>query len=195
METDIKETVGASSPTNPTGAQPGADGSVQPGPQQTQVPEVDIEALRKELSDAKSKVAEYLDGWQRARADFANYKKRQESDAANLRMLSTSALVAKLLPVLDDFDRANKTLPPALHDMTWIDGVLLIHRKLQVILESEGVKQIEVKPNDVFDPNIHEAVSHDEAQGIESGHVIEELQRGYKLNERVIRPALVRVAR
>jgi molecular chaperone GrpE len=64
-----------------------------------------------------------------------------------------------------------------------------------LILESEGVKQIEVKPNDVFDPTLHEAVSHDEAEGVESGHVIEELQKGYKLGERVVRPALVRVAR
>jgi molecular chaperone GrpE len=156
---------------------------------------VDVVALQKEIADAKAKASEYLDGWQRARAEFANYKKRQDADYANLRYLSTSALVAKLLPVLDDFDRANKTLPPALHDMTWIDGVMLINRKLQLILESEGVRLIEVKPNDVFDPNIHEAVSHDEAQGTDSGHVIEELQKGYKINDRVIRPALVRVAR
>jgi molecular chaperone GrpE len=73
--------------------------------------------------------------------------------------------------------------------------VLLIHRKLQLILESEGIKPIEVKANDVFDPSIHEAVSQDDAEGVESGHVIDELQRGYKLGDRVIRPTLVRVAR
>ena len=191
METNSQDTVGANAPTNQ------ADGdNVEPTNQQTSAPsEVDVEALKKEVSDAKARSAEYLDGWQRARAEFANYKKRQEADYANLRSLSTSALVSKLLPVLDDFDRATRTLPPSLRDMTWIEGVLLISRKLQLILESEGVKPLEVKPNDVFDPKIHEAVSHDEAQGIESGHVIEELQKGYMLNDRVIRPTLVRVAR
>jgi molecular chaperone GrpE len=82
--------------------------------------------------------------------------------------------------------------------MTWIEGVMLIHRKLQLLLEGEGVKTVEAKPGDVFDPNVHEAVTHDEApedSGIESGHVIEELQKGYKIGERIIRPALVRVAK
>ena len=191
METNTQETTGATA----SEAQVNENGNADAAQQQTATPTVDVEALQKELADAKARTSEYLDGWQRARAEFANYKKRQESDYANLRALSTSALVAKLLPVLDDLDRATKTLPPALRDMTWIEGVLLISRKLQLILESEGVKPIEVKPNDVFDPSLHEAVSHDEAEGVESGHVIEELQKGYKLGERVIRPALVRVAR
>lgn len=155
----------------------------------------ELDAVKKSLADLTAKSAEYLDGWQRARAEFANYKKRQEADFANLRAISTSSLLSKLIPVLDDFERATKTLAPSLRDMTWIEGVLLIHRKLQLILESEGIRPIEVKPNDLFDPAVHEAVSHDEAEGIESGHVIEELQKGYKLGDRVIRPTLVRVAR
>jgi molecular chaperone GrpE len=176
-------------------AQASADGSTDATQAPATVTEAALEAMKKELADSKAKATEYLDGWQRARAEFANYKKRQEADYSNLRLLSTGTLVSRLLPVLDDFDRATKTLPPALRDMTWIEGVLLISRKLQLILESEGVKGIEVKPNDVFDPSIHEAVSHDEVEGIESGHVIEELQKGYKLGDRVIRPVLVRVAR
>lgn len=155
----------------------------------------ELEAVKQSLAAANAKSTEYLDGWQRARAEFANYKKRQESDFANLRAMSTSGLIAKLLPVLDDFERASRTLAPSLRDMTWIEGVLLIHRKLQLILESEGIKPIEVKPNDQFDPSIHEAVSQDEAEGIDSGHIIDELQKGYKLGDRVIRPVLVRVAR
>jgi molecular chaperone GrpE len=153
-----------------------------------------LSQLEQEVDALKQKASEYLDGWQRARAEFANYKKRQESDYANLRVLSTSVLVGKLLPVMDDFERANKTLPPALRDMTWIEGVMLILRKMQLILDSEGVKAIEVKPNDVFDPSVHEAVSHDVAEGITSGSIIEELQKGYRLGDRVIRPTLVRVA-
>ena len=190
-ESNTQDATGAGAPVE----QASTDGKAESGQQQTQAPEVDIEALKKELADAKAKAAEYLDGWQRARAEFANYKKRQDGDFANMRLIATGALVSRLLPVLDDFDRATKTLPLSLQDLTWIAGVMLISRKLQLILESEGVKPIEVKPNDVFDPNIHEAVSHDEAEGIESGHVIEELQKGYKMNDRVVRPTLVRVAR
>jgi molecular chaperone GrpE len=191
METNTQDTVGTTTPADQTSAENEAETTQQQPP----VPEVDIDALKKDLDASKAKAAEYLDGWQRSRAEFANYKKRQELDLANLRTISASTLIAKLLPVLDDFDRATKTLPPTLQDLTWIAGVMLISRKLQLILEGEGVKPIEVKPNDVFDPNIHEAVSHDEAEGIESGHVIEELQKGYKLNDRVVRPSLVRVAR
>ncbi|MCS7325254.1 MAG: nucleotide exchange factor GrpE [Anaerolineae bacterium] len=161
----------------------------------TPSPEVDIEAMRRELEEARSKAAEYLDGWQRARAEFANYKKRQEQQNAEIRAFATLDLVRRLLPILDDFDRALKTMPPSLVHLTWVEGVMLIHRKLQVILEAEGVKPIEVKPGDAFDPNLHEAVSQDEAEGIESGHIIEELQKGYTMNNRVIRPTLVRVAK
>jgi molecular chaperone GrpE len=190
METNTQDTVGATSTDQTT-----PDDKAETTQQQPPAPEVDIEALLKELEAAKAKASEYLDGWQRSRAEFSNYKKRQEADFANLRAISAGALIARLLPILDDFDRATKTLPPTLQDLTWIGGVILISRKLQLILEGEGVKPIDVKPNDVFDPNIHEAVSHDEAEGVESGHVIEELQKGYKMNDRVVRPSLVRVAR
>lgn len=148
-----------------------------------------------ELEAAKKQAAEYLDGWQRSRAEFANYKKRQENELSQLRSYATADLIKRLLPVMDDFDRASKTMPDSLRHMTWMEGLMLVHRKLQLVMESEGVKPIEVKPNDVFNPNIHEAISQDDADGIESGNVIEELQKGYKQGERVIRPTLVRVAR
>ena len=180
METDLKET--AAKPAEST-------------PAEAETVTFALDGLKAELADAKSKAAEYLDGWQRSRAEFANYKRRQEAELGQLRYLATSDLIRRLLPVIDDFDRAAKTVPDSLRHMTWIEGVMLIHRKLQVVLESEGVKSIEVKPNDVFDPNLHEAISHDESPGIDSGHVIEELQKGYRHGERIIRPTLVRVAR
>jgi molecular chaperone GrpE len=196
MEMNTQETTETTTEaTTQASGDSASNGMVDTDQQTVELNVEELEGLKKDLADSKAKMAEYLDGWQRARAEFANYKKRQESDLANMRTLSTSALVARLLPVLDDFERATKTMPHALRDMTWIDGVLLIHRKLQLILESEGVKAMEVKPNDVFDPAIHEAISHDDAEGIDSGHVIEELQKGYKLGDRVIRPTLVRVAR
>lgn len=161
----------------------------------TQTAERELEAVRKALDEARAQAAEYLDGWQRARAEFANYKKRQEQQNAELRTFATLDLIRRLLPILDDFERAAKTLPPSIAHMTWIEGVMLIQRKLQLVLEAEGVKPIEVKPGDVFDPLYHEAISHDEAEGFTSGQIIEELQRGYILGERVIRPTLVRVAK
>ncbi len=157
--------------------------------------QLELNALTAKLIEAETKSRENLDGWQRSRAEFSNYKKRQEADLANLRTFATSSLLAKLLPVLDDFERAGKTLPDGLKGTTWIEGMLLIQRKFGLVLESEGVKLIEVKPGDMFDPTHHEAISHDDKDGIESGRVIEELQKGYKLSERVLRPALVRVAK
>jgi molecular chaperone GrpE len=156
----------------------------------------ELVSLKGELEKAKADAAANLDGWQRARAEFANYKKRQEIQNAELRNFATQGLLSKLLPVQDDFERASKTLPEGVSHMTWIEGVMLIHRKLQLLLESEGVKPIVVQPNDPFNPSVHEAISNDDApEGIESGHIIEELQKGYKIGERVIRPTLVRVAK
>ena len=174
-----------------------ADASAQemPAADTTTTEQTNIEALQKQLDNARSQVTENLAGWQRERAEFSNYKKRQDQQMAELRAFSTINLIKRLLPIQDDFERAQKTLPEGISHMTWIEGVMLIHRKLQSLLDSEGVKTIDVKPNDVFDPNMHEAISQDDADGIESGHVIEVLQTGYKIGERVIRPALVRVAR
>ena len=155
----------------------------------------DTEALQKEVAAAQAKANEYLDGWQRARAEFANYKKRQDQQMSDLRAFATMDLLKRLLPIADDFARAQKTLPEGISHMTWIEGVMLVHRKLELLLEAEGVKPIETKQGDTFDPTIHEAVTHDEVEGVESGHIIEELQKGYKIGERIIRPALVRVAK
>ena len=158
-------------------------------------PPTDPEALQKELTAAQAKANEYLDGWQRARAEFANYKKRQDQQMSDLRSFATMDLLKRLLPIADDFTRAQKTMPEGMSHMTWIEGVMLVHRKLELLLEAEGVKPIDTKRGDGFDPTIHEAVTHDEVEGVESGHIIEELQKGYKIGERIIRPALVRVAK
>ncbi|BCX03111.1 MAG: protein GrpE [Candidatus Roseilinea sp.] len=172
-----------------------AEGVVEVEPTPAAAETDPVAALQKELQEAKAKADEYLDGWQRARAEFANYKKRQEQQNADLRAFATMDLIRKLLPIQDDFERAAKTLPEGVSHMTWIEGVMLIQRKLKLILESEGLKEIEVHKNDPFDPALHEAISHDEAEGVESGHIIEEVQKGYKIGDRVIRPTLVRVAK
>ena len=161
---------------------------------QMESPEAELERLRQELEAARAQAAEYLDGWQRTQAEFANYRKRQEAEFMERVRLNNAVLIARILPVLDDLERAVQTLPPGLQSLTWVEGVFLIKRKLEVILEAEGLKPIETEGK-FFDPLYHEAVTYEDVPGYEDGQIIGEVQRGYMLGDRVIRPALVRVAR
>ena len=154
----------------------------------------ELETLRQELEEAKAQAAEYLDGWQRARAEFANYKKRNEQERQELFKLANSTLIVRLLPIFDDFERAFQTLPSNLLSLTWIDGVALIYRRLQAILDGEGLTPMETEGQS-FDPLLHEAVTYEESAEHQEGQIIGEVQRGYKLGDRVLRPALVRVAK
>ena len=154
----------------------------------------ELEALRQELEEAKAQAAEYLDGWQRARAEFANYKKRNEQERQELFKLANTTLITRLLPIFDDFERAFQTLPSNLLSLTWIDGVALIYRRLQAILDGEGLTPMETEGQS-FDPLVHEAVTYEESAEHQEGQIIGEVQRGYKLGDRVLRPALVRVAK
>jgi molecular chaperone GrpE len=151
-----------------------------------------VEQLQRELEDTSAKANEHLTNWQRSAADFANYKRRTEEARASAGQFSTSVLISRLLSVLDDFDRALEAVPPEAHD-PWIEGVKLVERKLRGVLEAEGVTQIEAL-GQPFDPNVHEAVAHEPTTEHPDNQVIGEVQRGYRLHDRVIRPSLVRVA-
>lgn len=152
------------------------------------------ETLEDELERTRVQAAEYLDGWQRTQAEFSNYKKRQEADRVQMMALANATLLRKLLPVVDDFDRALDSLPVNLSQLTWCEGISMIKYKLDAVLESEGVKPI-VTDGQAFDPHFHEAVTHEQVPGYEEGQIIGEVQRGYTLGERVLRHALVRVAK
>jgi molecular chaperone GrpE len=154
----------------------------------------DTDRLQQELAEAKEQAAEYLDGWQRAQAEFSNYRKRREAERAQMMQGANADLLRKLLPIVDDFERALVTLPPELEQSTWRQGVVLIKQKLDTVLRSEGVELIETEGQE-FDPRYHEAVTYEEAEGFEEGQIIGEEQRGYLLGDRVLRPALVRVAK
>jgi len=154
----------------------------------------ELEALRQELEKAKAQAAEYLEGWRRTQADFANFKKRNEQERKELLKVANATLITKLLPIFDDFERAFQTLPSNLLRLTWIDGIALIYRRLQAILEGEGLTIIETEGQS-FDPLLHEAVTYEESDDHEEGQIIGEVQKGYKLGDRVLRPALVRVAK
>jgi len=151
-----------------------------------------IEQLERELADARTSDAEHRNNWHRSAADFANYKRRTDEERATLTQFSNAILIGKLLGVLDDFDRAIENLPADAHD-PWVEGVRLTERKLRSVVESEGVTSIEAL-GQPFDPNQHEAVLHEETADHPDNEVIGELQRGYRLHDRIIRPSLVRVA-
>ena len=148
------------------------------------------DAMQSQLSELEAKVTEYKDNWARAQAEFQNYRKRIERDNEMMYASMKGDIIKKVLPALDDLERALQNRPG---DDAWASGIELIARKLQNILESEGVKRIEAN-GAAFDPTFHEAVTHEPSDDVESEHVIAVVQNGYMLGERVIRPALVRVA-
>lgn len=155
----------------------------------------DVAELENALATAREEAAKNLDGWQRAAADLANYKRRQEEQAARQREDITAGIISQLLPILDDYDLAFQNLPAELNDQEqkWIEGFRLIQRKINKVVEDQGVEVID--SSGVFDPKLHEAVTHEESDEHEEGHIIAELRKGYKLGNRVLRPTLVRVAK
>ena len=187
-------------PTEPPAPQPGQaipePGSEDLSPAESAVeapPAISVEALdalQQQLSEAQAQAAEYKDGWQRAVADFSNYRKRLDRENLEIYQNTVAEIVKRYLPILDDLERALATRP---QDLPWAEGVELIYRKLQAILEAEGLKRIEAE-GQPFDPTIHEAISQEPSSEVESGKVIAVVQNGYRLGERVVRPALVRVA-
>lgn len=150
--------------------------------------------LQKQISEAEQKTREYFEGWQRERADFLNYRKRIERENALLHQNLTGQIIKKYLVILDDLERALKSRPAQGDGAVWSQGVELISRKLATILDGEGLKPIEATEA-MFDPLLHEAITHEDSPDHQSGQIIEVVQQGYMLGDRVLRPAQVRVAR
>jgi molecular chaperone GrpE len=150
-----------------------------------------VEALKQQLAQEKERAEAYLANWQRAAADFQNYKRRVEQEREEVARLANAALVINLLPLVDDLERALASVDARLAGMTWLDGIRLIERKFQALLEMSGLTEIEADGQD-FDPNVHEAVTFGEG---EENKVISVVQKGYRLGGRVLRPALVVVGK
>ena len=153
--------------------------------------EGDVESLKKALAEEQARAEGYLASWQRAQADFANFKRRTEQERNETVIRANAVLVLNLLPVLDDLERALDNISEKLSRLTWVDGIVLIYRKLKSTLEANGLSEIKAL-GETFDPNYHEAALYDEG---EEGKVIEELQKGYMLHDRVLRPAMVKVGK
>ncbi len=149
--------------------------------------EEDVETLKQALAEEKEKVESYLANWQRAQADFINYKRRSEQEKEEISKFANSMLMLSLLPILDDLERAFVSIPSNLAKLSWVEGIRLIERKLQASLEAQGLSLIKAM-GEPFDPKLHEAAMHGKGK---EGMVIEELQKGYKLHDRVIRPSMV----
>lgn len=160
----------------------------QPRPGAVQA-ELSIAALQQQLEQERARAESHYTSWQRTAADFANFKRRTEQERGDAVKFANAMLMLNILPILDDLERALSSVSADLAGLTWIDGIHLIYRKLQAMLESQGLKAIEAV-GQPFDPNLHEAVLRGPGQ---EGIVLAELQRGYVLNDRVIRPTLVKV--
>jgi len=152
-----------------------------------------VEVLQANLGEITTKAEEYLDGWQRARAEFANYKKRVLRENADIRQMARGEVIKLYLDIADDLGRALQEKPESGEEGTWADGIEIIFQKLRSRLEAEGIKPMNPLGEE-FDPNIHEALMKEESDEYESGQIIEVMQEGYWIGEKVLRPALVRVA-
>jgi len=153
------------------------------------------EQYEEKVSDLAKQRDEYLDQLRRRVAEFQNFKKRSERQRIERERQSNAKLLKQLLPILDDLQRAAQYVPVEIRGNDWVNGMLAIERKLWNVLEQSGLSVIEIEPGQPFDPNIHDAllsIDHDE---FELGQIIQELQRGYRHSEFVMRPARVSVAR
>jgi molecular chaperone GrpE len=154
----------------------------------------DIEALTAERDAALQKAEEYLAGLQRERAEFSNYRRRTTEEREAMLGLASEDLIRKVLALADDFDLAIDARPADIANEAWVEGVAAIDRKLRALLESEGVTQIDASPGTPFDPREHEAIASVPGTPHRDGEIVEEVRRGYRLRDRVVRPALVAVA-
>ncbi len=149
-----------------------------------------IDELKTQLAESQAKAQEYLDALQRERADFVNYRRRAEQEREQMGQWTTGETIKRLLPVLDDLELALANRPA---NEPWANGVELVYRKFQSILEKEGIARMDAEGTP-FDPNLHEAVMQEPSETHESGAVSVVLRQGYMHGERVLRPALVKVA-
>jgi molecular chaperone GrpE len=160
----------------------------------TDLGDVNFQSLQRELDSERERVKDLQERWHRAAADLANLRRRTEQERGEVEQFASMRLVQELLPVLDNFERALATIPGNLAMLTWLQGIMLIQRHLEALLEQQGLAPIESQ-GQAFNPHYHEAVSEREQEGMAAGTVIQEYQKGYTMHGRVIRPALVELAK
>ena len=174
--------------TSETNAAPASEETVQGAPG-AEEGKVTLEAYEKLQVQAD----QFREGWQRERAEFANFQRRMERELKSMHDRASGDTFKNVLPVLDDFERAMATVPGDLADNAWVNGVAMILRKFYRVLENNNVTIID-PTGQPFDPSRHEAIGMDSEAEVEPGTVTQTLQKGYLVGDRVLRPALVRVA-
>jgi molecular chaperone GrpE len=150
--------------------------------------------LESQLAEAEAKAAEYLDGWQRSRAEFANFRRRQDQMQTTMRQQAISGLLEKLIAALDDQERAYRAIPQEMQNDPWVEGLMIADKKLRAVLEKEGLSEMQVVSGDDFDPYYHQAILHEPSTEFAEGKIVDVLQKGYQLKDTVLRPAVVRVS-
>ncbi len=172
-----------------------AEGGGEPEATEADESSTELVEAEKELELARQEAAKNLDGWQRAAAELANYKRRQEEQLKRQRDRIKSEVLEGVISALDDMELAFQNLPEELDGQLvgWVEGFRLVQRKLNKILDDQNVMPIDTEGE--FDPTIHEAVTHEESDEHEEGQIIAEIRKGYQIGNRVLRPALVRVAK
>ncbi|MCC6177913.1 MAG: nucleotide exchange factor GrpE [Chloroflexi bacterium] len=184
-----------SNPEDTRGPDPGAaDQAPSSGSGETPSREAQLDAARSDADEQRRKAEAYLDLAQRSQADFVNYKRRTQQELDQKIRDANAALLTRLLPVLDDLERALQNTPADLADNGWVQGVELIGQKLTQILQSEGLERVGGE-GEAFDPYVHEAVAYEEHPVYDEGQIAGVYRPGYRLRERVLRPAQVVVAR
>jgi len=156
--------------------------------------ELSVEELKEKLEECERLKEEYLAGWQRERADFLNYKKGELERIGEIIKYGDLGLILKILPIADNFELAEKNLPENLKTDENVKGILQTKNQILDFLKNQGVEEIK-SVGEKFDPNFHEVIEEVEVKDKESGIIIEEIQKGYKINGRLLRPAKVKISK
>ncbi len=151
------------------------------------------EAIDQRISELEAEIEKNRQGWQRTLAEFQNYKRRIEREQESTQRIAAFDVITRLLPIIDDFERGMANIPDNLEGEPWLNGIELIQGKFNKLLNEYDVETIDPQ-GEAFDPTHHQAITMDDSDEVESGHVIETLQKGYISGEHILRPALVRVA-
>lgn len=180
------------------GAEPAEELAPEPDAEPVEAPPEELELpeganLLQMLIEAQKEAKTNEDGWQRARAEFANFKKRTAKEQSSAFQRGQLDALISLLNIIDDFDRAFESVPEAISEDPWIGGVSMIQRKFTSLLEHYEIEAID-PTGGPFDPNLHQAIGAEDSDEVDSGHVIETLQKGYRAGEQILRLALVKVA-
>lgn len=152
----------------------------------------DDEKISNELEEAKKQVEEYLNGWKREKADFINFQKEIAKQKEDWIKFANRDLILNILPILDGFDEALKYAPKEKDEST--KGVEQIKKQFDEFLKNSGVERMNTE-GEKFDPEIHEPISAEKSEGIEPDMILREVQRGYKLNDKILRPPKVVVSK